>query len=152
MDALSLAGPARDVTVVGGGKSELDAYLDRALVAVGRVKTPDPSPQAGYYYRSDHFSMAKRGVPMLYIDAGEDLVTGGVAAGQAAAKDYTENRYHQPSDEYDPSWDWSGALKDLQLYYRIGRMLAMSTSWPNWVEGDEFKAARDKSCAGDGGC
>ena len=152
MDALSLAGPAKDVTVIGGGKSRLDEFLDKALKAEGRAATPESTPEKGFYYRSDHFSMAKRGVPMLYIDAGEDLVTGGVAAGQAAAKDYTENRYHQPSDEYDPSWDWSGALKDLQLYYRIGRMLAMSTSWPNWVEGDEFKAARDKSCAGDGGC
>jgi Zn-dependent M28 family amino/carboxypeptidase len=152
MDALSLAGPAKDVTVIGGGKSRLDEFLDKALAAEGRTATPESTPEKGFYYRSDHFSMAKRGVPMLYIDAGEDLVTGGVAAGQAAAKDYTENRYHQPSDEYDPSWDWSGALKDLQLYYRIGRMLAMSTSWPNWVEGDEFKAARDKSCAGDGGC
>ena len=83
MDALSLAGPARDVTVVGGGKSELDAYLDRALIAVGRTETPDSSPQAGYYYRSDHFSLAKRGVPMFYVDSGQDLVAGGRAAGQA---------------------------------------------------------------------
>ncbi|MFW2351549.1 M28 family metallopeptidase [Qipengyuania sp.] len=152
MDALSLAGPAKDVTVVGGGKSRLDEFLDAALKQEGRTATPESTPEKGYYYRSDHFSMAKRGLPMLYVDGGEDLVEGGTEAGQAYAKDYTENRYHQPSDEYDPAWDWSGALKDLSLYYRIGRMLAMSTSWPNWVEGDEFRAARDKSCEGEGGC
>jgi Zn-dependent M28 family amino/carboxypeptidase len=152
MDALSMGGRTKDVTVVGGRKSQLDAFLDKALAAEKLTATAEPTPEKGFYYRSDHFNWAKVGVPMLYIDGGEDLVNGGTAAGAALAKDYTENRYHQPSDEYDPSWDWSGALKDLQLYYRIGRMLAMSTSWPNWVEGDEFKAARDKSCAGDGGC
>ncbi len=83
MDALSLAGPARDLTVVGGGKSELDAFLDRALAEQGRTITPDPSPQAGYYYRSDHFPLAKRGVPMFYVKGGQDLVEGGRAAGQA---------------------------------------------------------------------
>src|SRR5690606_38536622 len=74
MDALSLAGPAKDVKVVGGGKSELDDYLAKALAVEGRVATPDPEPQAGYYYRSDHFSFAKRGVPMIYVEGGEDLV------------------------------------------------------------------------------
>lgn len=152
MDALSLAGPAKDVTVVGGGKSQLDEFLAKALAAEGRVATPEPTPEKGYYYRSDHFAFAKRGVPMLYVDGGEDLIEGGREAGAAWAKDYTENRYHGPQDEYDESWDWSGALKDLQLYYRLGRMMAMSASWPNWVEGDEFKAARDKSCEGEGGC
>ncbi len=147
MDALSLAGPAKDVTVVGGGKSELDRFLDKALEAEGRTATAESTPEKGYYYRSDHFSFAKRGVPMLYVDGGEDLVAGGTAAGEAYAKDYTENRYHQPSDEYDESWDWSGALKDLALYYRIGRMMAMTSGWPNWVEGDEFRAIRDESCA-----
>ena len=153
MDALSLAGPAKDVTVVGGGKSKLDEFLDKALSAEGRTGTPEPTPEKGYYYRSDHFAFAKRGVPMLYVDGGEDLVDGGTEAGAAYAKDYTENRYHGPKDEFDESWNWSGALKDLQLYYRLGRMMAMSTSWPNWVEGDEFKAARDESCAaGEAGC
>ena len=123
MDALSLAGPARDVTVVGGGKSELDAYLDRALAEVGRVKTPDPSPQAGYYYRSDHFSLAKRGVPMFYVDSGQDLIEGGRAAGEAWEAAYRENAYHGPDDEYDPNWNWAGTLQDLQLFYRLGRML-----------------------------
>jgi Zn-dependent M28 family amino/carboxypeptidase len=152
MDALSLAGPARDVTVVGGGKSELDAYLAEALAHLGRAATPDPSPQAGYYYRSDHFSLAKRGVPMFYVDGGQDLVDGGRAAGEAYELAYRDRAYHQPDDEYDPSWDWTGTLQDLQLYYRLGRMLADTEAWPNWYSEDEFRRVRDESCAPAGGC
>ncbi len=153
MDAFQVAGPAKDVTVVGPGKSQLDAFLLTALDADGRRITPDPKPEAGYYYRSDHFAFAKLGVPMLYIDGGEDLITGGRDAGAAVAKDYTENRYHGPKDEFNEAWDWSGVMADLQLYYRIGRGLAMSTSWPNWNDGDEFKGVRDTDCAAtDKGC
>ena len=147
MDAFQVAGPARDVTAVGFGKSALDQFLDAALKSDGRTVTPDPKPEAGYYYRSDHFALAKLGVPMLYIDGGEDLIEGGRAAGAAVAKDYTDNRYHGPKDEFNEDWDWSGVVADLQLYYRLGRMLAMSTSWPNWNEGDEFKGVRDEACA-----
>lgn len=153
MDALQLAGPAKDVTAVGFGKSALDRFLGAALKADGRTVTPDPKPEAGYYYRSDHFALAKLGVPMLYIDGGQDLIEGGRAAGEAVAKDYTDNRYHGPKDEYDESWDWSGVMADLQLYFRLGRMMAMSTSWPNWNDGDEFRAVRDEACkASDKGC
>ena len=152
IDAFQVAGPSRDVTVVGPGKSELDAFMNAALRTQDRVATPNPRPEAGYYYRSDHFAFAKRGVPMLYIDGGEDLVSGGRRAGAAVATDYTENRYHGPNDEYDPNWDWSGVMQDLQLYYRIGRMLAESESWPEWVPGDEFRAIREQSCAQGGGC
>ncbi|MEZ5743169.1 MAG: M28 family metallopeptidase [Sphingomonadaceae bacterium] len=152
MDALLMAGPSKDVVVVGGGKSELDAILATVLEDVGRVATPDPSPQNGYYYRSDHFSLAKRGVPMFYVDGGEDLINGGRAAGAARGRDYTENHYHAPSDEYDPNWDWTGALADLKVFYKLGRELAQTEAWPNWYEGDEFRATRDKSCAGEGGC
>ncbi len=153
MDALSMAGPAKDVTVIGGGKSQLDAFLDTALKAAGRVATPDAKPEAGYYYRSDHFAFAKRGVPMIYVEGGEDLVNGGRAAGEAAAADYTENRYHGPKDEFNEAWDWSGVMEDLQLYYRLGRMMAMTTSWPNWNDGDEFRGTRDESCkASSKGC
>ncbi|WP_427963951.1 M28 family metallopeptidase [Altererythrobacter sp.] len=153
MDAILVAGPAKDVTVVGPGKSQLDKFLDAALNAGGRVATPNPSPEAGYYYRSDHFAFAKRGVPMLYVDGGQDLVEGGREAGEAIEADYRKNRYHGPKDEYDENWDWSGVMADLQLFYGIGRMMAMSTSWPNWVDGDEFKATRDESCAAaEAGC
>ena len=137
MDAFDMAGPAKDVTVVGPGKSQLDLFLEAALVADGRVQTPNPSPEAGYYYRSDHFAFAKRGVPMLYLDGGQDLIDGGREAGAALADDYRANRYHGPKDELDENWDWSGVMADLQLFYRLGRMMAMSTSWPNWNEGDD---------------
>lgn len=146
MDALQMAGPAKDVTAVGFGKSALDRFLDAALAADGRTVTPDPKPEAGYYYRSDHFAFAKLGVPMLYIDGGQDLIEGGRAAGEAVAKDYTDNRYHGPKDEFNDAWDWSGVMADLQLYYRLGRMMATSKSWPNWNEGDEFRGVRDESC------
>lgn len=148
MDALSVAGQAKNVVVIGKGKSQLDAYLDRALSAQGRVSTLEPTPEKGFYYRSDHFSFAKHGVPMLYFEGGEDLVKGGTAAGLAAAEDYTTNRYHGPKDEYDASWDWTGVQADLKLYYSVGRDLATTTDWPNWVDGDEFRAIRDKDRAG----
>lgn len=147
MDAFLVGGRSRDVTAVGLGKSQLDAYLENALGADGRTITPDPNPEAGYYYRSDHFAFAKRGVPFLYVDGGEDLAEGGREAGAALAAEYRANRYHGPKDEFDESWDWSGVMADLQLFYRIGRTLANSTSWPNWNDGDEFRAIRDRSCA-----
>ena len=84
---------------------------------------------------------------MLYLDGGQDLIDGGVEAGQAIADDYRANKYHGPKDEFDENWDWSGVMADLQLFYRLGRMMAMTTSWPNWNEGDEFKATRDADCA-----
>jgi Zn-dependent M28 family amino/carboxypeptidase len=152
IDAPSMAGPARDITVVGGGKSELDRYLDQALAAVGRTATPDPAPQAGYYYRSDHFSLAKRGVPMFYLDSGQDLIDGGRAAGEAWEVAYRDKAYHLPDDEYDPTWNWAGVVEDLRLFYRLGRTLADSSDWPNWYPDDEFRRIRDESCAADGGC
>ena len=147
MDAFLVGGQSKDVTVVGLGKSELDAYLASALKSDGRTITPDPSSEAGYYYRSDHFAFAKLGVPMLYVDGGEDLVNGGRAAGEKLAADYRANRYHGPQDEYDPAWNWAGVMHDLQLFYRVGRSLAQSTSWPGWMPGDEFRAVREKDCA-----
>jgi Zn-dependent M28 family amino/carboxypeptidase len=148
MDALTPTGPARDVTIVGRGKSELETYLMRALTIEGRTASDEPTPEKGYYYRSDHFSLAKLGVPMLYFDAGEDLIEGGRAAGRAAAEDYTVNRYHGPDDEIEAITRWDGMIADLRLFWRIGRELGGSTDWPNWNEGDEFRAIRDQSRAG----
>ena len=99
------------------------------------------------YYRSDHFSLAKRGVPMFYLKRGTDWIKGGKAAGQAAADDYYSGPYHQPSDEYRDDWDWSGLVQDAALYYRLGRSLAMSRDWPNWYKAALFRAARDQSRA-----
>ncbi|WP_439540250.1 M28 family metallopeptidase [Sphingomonas sp.] len=148
IDAMNLTPPAKNVVVVGMGKSDLDSYLAAALAKQSRVASAEPTPEKGFYYRSDHFMLAKHGVPMLYFDAGDDLVDGGRDAGRAAAADYEKNKYHGPKDEFDPKWNWAGAEKDLQVYYAVGRMLAMTAQWPNWVEGDEFRAARDKSRAG----
>ncbi len=149
MDALSGAGPARDIIVIGRGKSELDAYLEQAARRAGRVLVTEPTPEKGFYYRSDHFSLAKRGVPMIYFDGGEDLIVGGVAAGRAWAERYTNDYYHGPDDEMGVITSWDGMMADLRLYYAVGRALADDTAWPNWVEGDEFRAIRDRSRAGE---
>ena len=148
MDAFSMSGPAKNLTVIGKSKSQLDAYLEAAAKAEGRTPEMEPTPEKGFYYRSDHFSFAKLGVPMVYFEGGDDLIIGGKAAAQAAADDYEKNRYHAPDDEFDENWDWSGVMSDLKLYYRVGRMLAMTNTWPNWNEGDEFRAVRDKSRSG----
>ncbi len=145
MDAFSMAGPAKNLTVIGRGKSQLDDYLNAAAKIEGRTPENEPTPEKGFYYRSDHFSFAKLGVPMIYFEGGDDLVTGGKVAAKAAAEDYEKNRYHSPNDEYDDKWDWTGVMGDLRLYYRVGRMLAMTDAWPNWKEGDEFRGIRDKS-------
>ena len=145
MDAFSMSGPAKNLTVIGKGKSQLDLYLEAAAKSEGRTPETEPTPEKGFYYRSDHFSFAKLGVPMVYFEGGDDLVTGGKAAAMAAAEDYEKNRYHAPGDEFDEKWDWSGVMSDLKLYYRVGRMLAMTDAWPNWNDGDEFRAVRDKS-------
>ena len=148
MDGLNIIGNTRDLVVVGMGKSELEDYFrreaDRLQLAVKR----EPTPEKGFYYRSDHFSLAKFGVPMLYSESGEDLVDGGIAAGRAAAEDYTTKRYHKPGDEYDPNWDWSGVVQEVELFYSIGRELAESNAWPNWYPTAEFRSIRDKSRAG----
>ena len=148
MDALNAIGPAKDIVVVGGGKSELDAYVEKLAKMADRTVKAEPTPEKGFYYRSDHFSFAKLGVPMFNFGSGDELVEGGVEAGKKAAEDYEKNRYHAPGDEYEAITNWDGMMSDLKLYYAAGRMLAMTDAWPNWVEGDEFRAARDKSRAG----
>lgn len=148
MDALNAIGPAKDIVVVGRGKSELDAYVAKLAAMEKRVIKDEPTPEKGFYYRSDHFSFAKLGVPMFNFGSGDDLVEGGVEAGKQAAEDYEKNRYHAPGDEYEAITNWGGMMSDLRLYYAAGRMLAMTDAWPNWNEGDEFRAARDKSRSG----
>ncbi|MEI6641194.1 MAG: M28 family metallopeptidase [Novosphingobium sp.] len=147
IDALYTGGSVKDVTVTGGDKSELTAILRKAEGAMGLAEAPEEGPEKGFYYRSDHFSFAKRGVPMLDLKRGTDLIVGGKAAGQAITNDYENLHYHQPSDEYQESWDVSGMKQDVTLFYRIGRELANGTTWPNWHPGDEFRAIRDKSLA-----
>lgn len=147
IDALSAAGPSKDVTTSGDGKVDLQDLLVAKAKAHGRYFTPDPSPQAGHFYRSDHFPFAKRGVPAISVGSGEDLVKGGKEAGQKAEEDYTANRYHQPADEWSADWDLSGQAQDIGLFYEIGADLANSKTWPEWQAGSEFKALRDTTKA-----
>ncbi|MBA3880360.1 MAG: peptidase M28 [Sphingobium sp.] len=148
MDSLNVGGAVRDFVVTGAGKSELEDLVKPFVVAQGRVIKPEPHPERGSYFRSDHFSFAKLGVPMLDAKSGLDRVKGGVAAGQAASDDYIANRYHKPQDEYDPAWDWSGAVQDLDVYFGLGRQLAQGKSWPNWYKSSEFRRVRDQQRAG----
>lgn len=147
MDALMPGQPARDVQVVGGDKSELTRYLKAAMADMKLTLAPEEHIERGYYYRSDHFSLAKRGVPMFNVGRGSDWVPGGKAAADAAGGAYNSTDYHQASDEYNGKWDWSGIVQEGELYYRLGRMLATTTDWPNWHPTDEFRAIRDQSRA-----
>jgi Zn-dependent M28 family amino/carboxypeptidase len=148
VDAMSAAGPARDVLVIGYGQSELEEPLERVMREAGRVVARDAHPEAGYFFRSDHFPMAKRGVPMLYIESGEDLVNGGVAAGKAAKEAYDDKKYHQPADEYDPAtFNVQGMVQDMTALYRLGNELANSRAWPNYRTTSEFRPIRDASAA-----
>jgi Zn-dependent M28 family amino/carboxypeptidase len=145
MDGLNVTGRTRDFVLTGAGKSEVEDIAVRLITAQGRRVSPEPTPERGFYYRSDHFELAKLGVPMLYGKSGEDMVAGGAARGRALAEDYVANRYHKPDDEYDPKWDWAGAVEDLTVYYRLGREMADTPGlWPNWYQTAEFRAIRDK--------
>lgn len=145
MDAIPPGAKARDYQVTGGDKSELTRTLKAVAATMGLAQGAEEDIERGYYYRSDHFSFAKRGVPMFSVGRGADWVPGGTAAGRAASDAYTAKDYHAPSDEYDGKWDWAGIMQEGELFYRLGRSLAMSKEWPNWHQGDEFRAARDAS-------
>ena len=145
MDALSPFGPARNFTTSGNAASDLLDKLVADGKAMGLVFTPDPHLEAGYFFRSDHFPFAKRGVPALSFGSGNDWVDGGVAAGEAEQAAYTRDRYHQPADEWQANWPFTGLAQDLQLLYRVGSELANSRDWPGWPRDSEFRAARESS-------
>ena len=147
MDGLNNFGATKDVTVVGLGNSELDIYLENEAKKTGRYLRPDSTPEKGYFYRSDHFELAKLGVPMIYPGSGIDHIEKGEAYGLAKDAEYVKNYYHQPSDEYREDWVFTGAIADLTLYYGVGAAIAASSDWPAWYEGTEFKAARDAQLA-----
>ena len=138
---------SHDVKASGTGQSELEDVLKKALATQGRVLSPDPEPEKGEFYRSDHFSLAKLGIPAISPGGGRDLLVGGEAAGQKLVDDYTNHRYHQPSDEWRADWDLSGPTEDAQAYYLAGKALANGEFWPNYYMTSEFRAARDKEMA-----
>jgi Zn-dependent M28 family amino/carboxypeptidase len=148
MDVLNVLGPMRDISIVGYGNSELDDYLEDVASAAGREVKPDPNPEAGSYYRSDHFNFAKVGVPALYPGEGVDHVEHGEEWTRERRDEWRARQYHQPSDEYDPSWDLTGAVDDLRIYFQIGYRIANESTFPSWKEGSEFKALRDAMMAG----
>ncbi|MGX9718701.1 M28 family metallopeptidase [Stenotrophomonas acidaminiphila] len=149
IDAMSVNGRARDVTVTGYGSSELEDILKPLAAAQHRTLHAESSVQSGFYFRSDHFNFAKAGVPALYAGGGQDLLEGGIEAGRKAAEAYGRDRYHSPRDEYDPAtWKLDGTMEDLELLYGVGRELAGGESWPNWYPGNPFKANRDRMMEG----
>ncbi|MEO7052626.1 MAG: M28 family metallopeptidase [Rhodanobacter sp.] len=143
MDALDPYGPTRNFTISGNAKVGLLDDLISDARQFSMVYTPDPKPEAGYFFRSDHFSFAKRGVPALSFSSGNDWVEGGVKAGKASEEEYTAKHYHQPSDEWKASWPFTGMARDLQLLYTVGSQLANSDQWPGWGKDSEFRAARE---------
>ncbi len=147
LDAMSLVGPSHDVTVIGYGNSELDAYAARAAEAQGRHLEPEPTPEKGFFYRSDHFNFAKRGVPALYLRGGVDHREKGREYGLAYNSAWVSEHYHKVSDEYSEDWDLRGVLEDVELLFGVGRALAGTRDWPNWAEGNEFRATRDASAS-----
>lgn len=148
MDGLNNYGPTSDVTIVGYGNSELDDIIAEAAKTQGRTVVADAEPEKGYFYRSDHFELAKYGVPMLYPGTGVTHKEKGKAYIEEKNAEYLASRYHKPSDELTDDWTLEGGVEDLELYYLVGRAIVDSEIWPNWREGTEFKAARDAQRSG----
>jgi len=148
IDGVNQWGRTKDLTVVGMGASDLDDYLKAAADEQGRVLRPDPEPEKGFYYRSDHFNFAKQGVPALDPDAGIDFVGKDPAYGKSKRDEYTEKDYHAPSDEVKPDWDLSGAVEDAELLMTVGYRVANADKLPEWKPGNEFKAKRDAMLKG----
>jgi Zn-dependent M28 family amino/carboxypeptidase len=144
MDGANQWGRTRDVTVVGLGNSTLDDVLREAASEKGRVLTPDPEPEKGFYYRSDHFNFAKKGVPALNPDSGVDFIDKPEGWGLQKRQEYEANDYHKPSDEIKPDWDLSGAVEDFQLLLAVAYRVANTDKYPEWSPGTEFKAIREQ--------
>ena len=135
---------SRDMEAPGTGQSELEDVLKKALATQHRVLSPDREPEKGHFFRSDHFSLAKQGIPAISPGGGHDLVVGGMAAGQKLSDDYVDHRYHQPGDEWRVDWDLTNPTEDTKALYIAGATLANSDAWPNWYPDSEFRAMRDK--------
>jgi len=147
IDAIQPLGRAKDVEVIGFGASDLEDLLTAAAKSQKRTLTADLRSEAGYFYRSDHFNFAKAGVPALYIKSGTMLRDKPEGTGKAMVDDFYATRYHKPDDEYSESWDVTGSIEDLRLLFEVGVRVANAETWPEWREGNEFRAVREKSAA-----
>ena len=150
-DSMGVFGPAKNFSISGLVKLELLDMLVAEGSKAGRYYSPDPRPEAGGFFRSDHFPFSKAGVPAISFRSGNDLIEGGVARGDALSADYTAKRYHQPDDEWQPGWDYRGIVADAKLLHSLGWDLANSSAWPNWSQDSEFRAARDATAPERGG-
>jgi Zn-dependent M28 family amino/carboxypeptidase len=143
MDGVNQWGRTKDIVVVGKGNSDLEDVLAEAAKAQGRELAPDPEPEKGFYYRSDHFEFAKQGVPALYTDSGDQYVDKPAGYSKQKRDEYTARDYHKVSDEIKPDWDLAGAVEDLRLLFDVGYRVAQADKWPEWKTGSEFKARRE---------
>ena len=145
LDAFPAIGKSKDITIIGYGASELEAVLDKHASVQGKYLAPDKSPEAGFFYRSDHINFAKKGIPMIYADPGIDLINGGIEKGLELARNYTANDYHSPTDEVRDDWDWEGIEQDMDIFTNFIDDLANSGEYPNWYIKSEFRGTRDAS-------
>ncbi len=144
MDGLNRFAKTKDITIVGEGQSDMEDYIKEEVEKDSGYISFDSHPEAGYYYRSDHFNFAKAGIPALYIKTGVDVEGKGISFGKKIEDDYREKNYHRPSDEFDAAtWTMEGAIKDLKLLFRVGRRLAFEEKMPQWKSGSEFKSIRE---------
>jgi Zn-dependent M28 family amino/carboxypeptidase len=144
IDGMNMFGPTRDLTVIGMGASDLDDYLRTAAGAQQRVLRPDPEPEKGYYYRSDHFNFAKRGVPALYTDDGTEFIGKPDGYASEVRTRWVTEDYHRPSDEVKPHWDVRGAVEDMALFASVGYAIANAPTYPEWKPGNEFRQIRER--------
>lgn len=144
IDGINNMGKTKDISISGGmGQSELEDYLEKEIKAKGRYIAAELHPEAGHYFRSDHFNFAKVGVPSLTTAGGIDNIEKGMEYGKKFEDEYTEKYYHKPADQYDPKrWSLDGGIEDIKLLFQVGKRLAFETSWPKWKDGSEFKALR----------
>ena len=145
IDGVNIIGPTKDVNVIGLGKSSMDGLVEGLARWQQRVVTPDQFPDRGYYYRSDQFSLAKVGVPGVYLHSGINVIGKPEGWGRQQLDEWTQTKYHQPSDEYSDQWDLRGAVEDVRLLYYTGLQAAQRPELPRWNPGDEFEAARKKA-------
>ncbi len=149
VDGVNQWGRTKDLIVIGLGASELDDYASAALAEQSRVLKPDAEPEKGFYYRSDHFNFAKKGVPAFDPESGLDFIGKPADYGKMRRDEYTKNDYHSPSDEIKPDWDLSGAAEDGKIFLAMGYRIANADKFPEWKagKGSEFKIIRDKAMA-----